>query len=62
LDDNANLFDAGRLQSEEMIVKQSPSDSVGPDDREQLLLHRVRCREVSGAEPGNRDDGAFHTR
>ena len=57
LDDNANFFNARRIEFQQMIMKQRPRDTVRPHHGEQFLLHRVRRRKMPGAESGDGDDG-----
>ena len=63
--DTFEVNETGRVEFEQMVVKQRPRDAVRPDDREEFLFHRVRSREVPRAQSGNGNDGfaddAFHT-
>src|SRR5690606_5558260 len=56
LHDDADLLDPGRFHLQQVIVQQRARDAVGTDDREQLLLHRVRRREMARAKAGGGDD------
>ena len=57
LHDDANLFDTGRVEFEQMIMEQRPRNAVRTDDGKKFFFDGVRRREVPGAEAGNRDDG-----
>ena len=57
LDDDANFFNAGRIEFDEVVMKQCPRNAVEADNREEFFFYGVRRREVPGAQPSNRNDG-----
>ena len=57
LHDDADFLDARRHQFQQVVMDQGPRHAVLADDRKQLLLHGMGCREMTGAETGGGNNG-----